>query len=195
MNNSPIILGVNGIRTDGRATTDLLLKDLADSGFRTVDLNYPRINLFTARCRSRQRAAGKRLAQFDHPGDAVIAHSYGALVVLRAMEAGAQFGMVFLFAPALDSHVYFPAEGATHIHIIHNQADRAIGLGALLWRHDFGRMGQHGYNGPPDFRITNVPTYDDHAQHGPLHHSDYFLPAERRRWTDYIKRHIRIQYG
>ena len=195
MNNLPRVVGVNGIRSNGSGNTDLLLKDLAGNGYETLDFNYPRVNLLTARSRNRQRNRGRLLHQRTFLHDAVIAHSYGALVVLRAMEAGAQFGMVFLFAPALDSRIYFPAQGATQIHVIHNQADRAIGLGALLWRHDFGLMGQHGYQGPPDHRITNVPTNDNHAQHERLHHSDYFLPANRPRWADYIKRHIRIQYG
>lgn len=185
------VIGVNGIRTDGGGSTDRLLQRLG-SGMTVFDFNYDRVNVLTARSRRRQRRIGRQLYDLTRAGDHVVAHSYGALVVLRAMEAGAQFGAVFLFGPAMGQREYFPAKGARQIHIISNPADRAIGLGALLYRHDFGRMGRDGYQGPPDDRVVDFRTRDEGADHGPLHHSDYFLGASLNGWAQYVARHIRI---
>lgn len=185
------VIGVNGIRTDGSGSTDRLLDGLADSGLNTLDFNYDRVNLFTARSRRRQRQIGFALLDDHQPGDHVVAHSYGALVVLRAMEAGARFGLVFLFSPAMDSRQYFPYHGAHRLHIISNAADRVIGLGSLLWRHDFGRMGSDGYQGPPDDRVLTFPTLDWSDDHGPFHHSDFFMGATLNGWVQYVARHIR----
>jgi len=201
------IIGVSGIHTDGGGSTDRLL-DRLNGRMDTLDFNYDRVNLITARSRTRQRDIGRRLYHRALVDDHVVAHSYGALIVQRAMEAGAQFGAVFLFSPAMDSREYFPAQGAQQIHIISNPADRAIGLGALLYRHDFGLMGRDGYQGPPDDRVVDFRTRDEGDDHDPLHHSapqgtfscsaihlDYFMGAGLSGWAQYVARHIRIMDG
>lgn len=181
------ILGINGIRTDGSNSTDLLLRDLADLGHETVDVNYPRVNIFTARWRSRQLRNAQHLVDAHKPGDAVVAHSYGCLLTLRAMELGASFGTVFFFSAAMNDDFSFPPEGMRRLFNIHRQDDRALTLGDLLLWHDFGAMGKTGYSGlPPDRRIRNIPAWTHTLRRDPFAHSDYFLPENRPAWARYV---------
>ena len=186
------ILGCNGIRNDGASNTDLILNDLASMGWQTRDVNYKRkVRTWQARSRKRQRENARILLDLHQPGDAVLAHSYGALVVLRAMELGAKFGQVFLFGAAMNDDFTFPFNGMKRLWNIHNPADKALSMGALLVWHDFGRMGQTGYNGPPDPRIHNVlarPT-----AHEIMEHSNYFLGGNRPKWVKFIDKNLRTQ--
>lgn len=181
------ILGVNGIRTDGRNNTDLLLNELKENGFDTVDVSYPEVNIFTARSRKRQFKNAQRIVDAYKPGDAVMAHSYGCLLTLRAMELGAKFSTVFFFGAAMNDDFSFPAEGMQRLHNFHNPNDVALTLGRLLWWHDFGAMGQTGYDGPPDQRIINTPMPEESKGRLSLNHSHYFTKVRMRDITGFIK--------
>ena len=130
----------------------------------------------------------KKLKHVHIKGDVLIAHSYGCLLALRAMELGAQFSHVFLFAPAMNRDFTFPYLGMTELHVIHNQNDRAIKAGAWLAWHDFGEMGRFGYNGPPDPRIINRQDVDK-GDSG-TNHSHYFSNEHIGKWANYIEKVI-----
>lgn len=183
------VLGVNGIRTNGRASTDRLLAEVASRGWATRDVDYPRVNILTARSRARQRDRARYLLEAHTPGDAVLAHSYGALVTMRAMEMGAEFSIVFFFGAALDDDETFPFLGMQQLFNVHTPSDCALALGNLLVAHDFGEMGKSGYRGPSDPRVVNVPAGDQ--PHEPLHHSDYFLPHNLPRWATFVDSRLR----
>jgi hypothetical protein len=178
------IIGVNGIRTDGSTTTSMMLADLHTKGWSVKPLNHPRVWLWQARSRKRQYEHAKMLLDLHDPGDCVIAHSRGGLTVLRAMELGAMFSQVFLFGAAMNQDFTFPFMGMKALFNVHNPADKALGLGSLLWRHDFGPMGQTGYKGPPDPRIANVLARPAVSEY--MDHSNYFLPINRKKWVKYI---------
>ena len=94
-----------------------------------------------------------------------------------------------MFGAAMNDDFTFPFMGMHKLYNIHNPADKALSLGALLMFHDFGRMGQTGYQGPPDPRITNKlarPTAREIMEH-----SNYFLPANRQKWVDFIDERLR----
>lgn len=185
------VLGVNGIRTDGRGNTDALLADLGECGWTVQDVNYPRVWALTARSRRRQYDRARYLVEAHAPGDAVVAHSYGCLLTLRAMELGASFGAVFWFAPAMDADYVIPIGGARRVFVIHDPRDRAIALGSLLWWHDFGEMGRCGYRGPPDPRVVNVRADIASEARDPWKHSHYFADPERGRWLTFVDRRLR----
>ena len=178
------ILGINGIRTDGKSSTDKMLNKLRDYGHKTVDVNYPKVNIFTARSRKRQLRNAQILVNKSSVDDVLIAHSYGCLLALRAMELGANFGHVFLFAPAMNVDFTFPYLGMTELSVIHNPSDKAIKYGQLLAWHDFGAMGRFGYKGPPDPRITNIEDYN--GVMGKRNHSHYFHDKNISHWAEYI---------
>ena len=179
------ILTINGIRTDGSASTDKLGGELSRLGFDVVDVNYPRVNIFTARSRKRQYKNAKHLVNKSHKGDILIAHSYGCLLALRAMELGAQFSHVFFFAPAMNRDFIFPYLGMKNLTVIHNHTDQAIKMGNWLWFHDFGKMGSLGYNGAPDPRIANI--LDSKGREGKRNHSHYFNDTNIKYWTNFIR--------
>ncbi len=186
MSAHPLILGVNGIRSDGSRNTDLLLGELRMLGHGVLDFDYGRVNFFTARSVTRQKAIGHRLREVSQPGDHVVAHSYGCLVTLRAMQTGARFGHVWLFAPAMDSDFTFPWSAAQRITIVHCRTDLALFGGALLWGHAFGNMGRTGYQGPCDHRIRNIEVEPRF-----LAHSAYFKGQELSHWCEMIDRDLR----
>lgn len=183
---SPRIIGVNGIRSGGEKNTDLLLGALHGLGHGVVDFDYGEVGFFTARSVSRQKAIGHRLRETSRPGDHVIAHSYGGLVTLRAMQAGAKFGQVFLFAPAMNSDFTFPLDAATHIWIFHCPSDLALIGGALLVKHAFGSLGRVGYKGPADARVHNVKVPSQF-----LAHSAYFSQRQLAHWSVFIDARLR----
>jgi len=186
----PRILGINGIRTDGSTSTDRLLRQFDD--YATIDVNYPKVNIFTARSRSRQRRNATILNNISMPGDVLIAHSYGCLLALRAMEMGARFSHVFLFAPAMNVDFTFPFHGMENLTVIHNRSDRAIKWGSWLrFRHDFGKMGSEGYKGPPDIRISNM--LDDTGELDKRNHSHYFSNQNIGTWAKFIDKTIKGQ--
>lgn len=180
----PRILGINGIRTDGSTSTDKMLKQFDD--YETIDVNFPKVWLWGARSRTRQMKNAKILLDHSRPGDVLIAHSYGGLLGLRAMELGAKFSYVFLFAPAMNRDFTFPYLGMTELHVIHNSNDNALRAGAWLAWHDFGEMGRYGYNGPPDPRIINREDVDKSDDV----HSNYFSNENIGKWANYINKVI-----
>lgn len=184
------IAGINGIRDDGTASTDLVLKGLSDLAWETVDVNYPRVSAAAAYFRgrswhrSRQYTDARYLFMNTDDGDAVVAHSYGCLLTLRAMELGRRFSHVFFFGAAMNDNFTFPYEGMKSLDNIYNPNDKALGFGKLLIQHDFGPMGKTGYEGPPDRRISNyIASPDDHEF---FEHSNYFLDANRNQWVEFI---------
>lgn len=183
------ILTINGIRTDGSTSTDRLGRKLSEQGYRTFDVNYPRVSIFTARSRKRQLKNAKILKDSSNDGDVLIAHSYGCLLALRAMELGAKFSHVFLFAPAMNVDFTFPYLGMTQLKVIHNPTDQAIKMGNWLWFHDFGKMGRLGYKGPPDPRITNI--LDKNGKKGARNHSHYFNKDNIDAWARFIINNIK----
>jgi hypothetical protein len=133
----------------------------------------------------------RHILEWHNPGDAVVAHSYGALLVLRAMELGARFSQVFYFGAAMNDDFSFPYVGMKRLWNVHQVVDRAVALGSLLVGHDFGPMGQTGYGGlPPDPRIVNVPATGLKVFE-PLRHSDYFLNGNLIRWAEFVDHKLR----
>lgn len=183
---APRILGVNGIRSNGERNTDLLLGELRMLGHPVVDFEYGKVNFFTARSVSRQKAIGHRLREVSQVGDHVVAHSYGCLVTLRAMQSSARFGHVWLFAPAMDCDFTFPWSAAQKITVVHCKTDLALVGGSFLVNHAFGNMGRHGYHGPYDHRIHNIEVEPRF-----LAHSAYFQRQELSHWGELIDRDLR----
>ena len=183
------ILGINGIRSNGKRNTDIALREMAARGFETVDTHYPITWLYQTRGRQRQLTDARQLiSAYYKEGDAVIAHSRGCLVNLRMMQMGARFSTVFWFRPAMERDVVIPPMGCTQLVVVHHPADRAIWLGARLWYHDFGDAGRHGlragdlFDEAHDERVLNIQS-PDYEQTEFWRHSDDFLPDNIGHWA------------
>jgi len=182
------ILGINGILSHGEDSTDKLLKLLQCRGYDAKPVDYPLATAFLARF-SQKRNARILKAHHRH-GDCLIAHSYGCLISLRAMEMGAKFDTVFWFAPAMSEHIVIPHHACKRLYVIHHLEDLAIKLGSWLWFHDFGKMGAVGYQGPPDDRVTNLQTFGE-SSYDRMLHSHYFSDRRITKWLDFIDRTLR----
>lgn len=165
------IIGVNGIHTWGEANTDRLLDALA-LRHETYDFNYPKVSVWRAGCRAEQLRIARLLKDQAEHGDVVVAHSFGCLVTLRAMELGARFSTVFFFSAAMNQDFTIPIHGCRKLINVYNPADHALWLAKLIRWWDLGRMGSYGYAGPPDERVVNVQSF--HNESGTLNHSHYF---------------------
>ena len=189
------VIGVNGMSrlfkaSTGAETTDRLLASLAlRHQVRTHDFNYPPVRFYHTRRRARQHAYASGLADAADDGDAVVAHSFGCLIALRAMELGAKFGPVFLFRPAMNRDFVWPILGATRIHIIYCHSDEALWAGRLLLWHPIGSLGRLGYGGPPDPRIVQhrivIP---------PPNHVADFRGGRVNAWADFIAAELGPEY-
>jgi len=191
------VICINGIRTDGASSTKLFATGLCDLGIEAIEIDYPKVNLFGSRDRDRQRKNAQYILDVYDEGDIIVAHSYGCLVTLRAMELGARFSIVFFYAPAMNRDFVFPHHGMEKLYVIHNKSDQAIRWGDKLWfGHDFGKMGSHGYGVPPvspdDERVENF--LDNTGIKKKRNHGHYFnkknLPAELARFVKLTKQRI-----
>ena len=189
------VLGVNGILSRGHGSTDRVLRDLRERyGYRVRDVPLPVRTALMAYWDRVNRADARRLVQLHRPGDAVVAHSRGALVVYWAMRLGAVFSDVFLFSPAIESYWSWPCRQAKRIHVVHHRGDRAIALGMLLaLRHPFGALGREGYRGPEDPRITSTPATTQDGEASWLGHGSgvYFDDEVRPGWVEWIHERLR----
>jgi len=192
------ILTINGIKNRGKKNTDKMGKLLADQGFDVFDVNYPKVYALTSRYRSIQNKNAKILLNAANDGDILIAHSYGCLLALRAMELGAKFSKVFFFAPAMNRDFIFPYLGMTELYVIHNKTDKAIKWGSWLRSHDFGKMGSHGTNSiPEDPRVTNIEDFsgkkgeENHSHYFASVNGHYFKEENINHWVNFIKDKIK----
>lgn len=177
------IIGVNGMHTWGDQNTDRMLRELGRR-HETYDFNYPKVRFWRAGYRSEQQRIARLLADQADEGDVVIAHSFGCLVTLRAMELGARFSTVFFFSAAMNQDFTFPYHGMRKLVNVYNPADTALWLAKLIRWWDLGRMGSYGYAGPPDERVTNVQAF--HSQSGTLNHSHYFRPPNLEQFAGMV---------
>lgn len=166
------IITINGIYSHGAKSTDLLHGPLKALGYQVDDFDYPKLGVLGAQNRTRQKELGKRLASEVNEGDAIIAHSFGCLVALRAMEAGARFSAVIFLSAAMNADFVFPHHGMRALLNIHNPADRALSIAKLMRWNDLGEMGAMGYNGAPDCRVRNLNWL--YSDDGCLNHHHYF---------------------
>ncbi len=186
-------IGIHGIRSDGSTNTDLLLEHLQAYGFDTVEGDYPRVNALQAFFKLRSGMRELEYGTAEHvmqkaysPMTDVVAHSFGCLVSLRMMELGAHFRNVFWFAPAMNRDFVVPNWGCQKMWVIHNPHDLANRMGAMLHRHDFGKMGIEGsaFEGL-DYRIKNIAV-TDHGTDWLTHSYAFDTFASREHWAQFI---------
>jgi len=175
---------IHGIHTHGKGI-DQLGALLEKAGHDVTYFEYPKRWALTLYRKSVRHADGRALMHTVPDGTHVIAHSYGALVLLSSIQAGAIWGNCFIFGGACTSDKYtYPPDAFTSAYMIYNPADLALRLGALLPFHPFGRLGQRGYAGyVRDRRIQNVPALENDLG---INHSHYFRAGMREYWCKFI---------
>lgn len=172
------VLGVNGIRSDGKKTTDALLAVLkAEYGYETSDVNQPIRTAWGARFSAKKDA--KAIIELAEDGDVLIGHSYAGLKAAQA-NRGINFKAMFLFRPAMSRYYNFPGWQDTDVYCIHSRGDLAVWAGSFLLFHPFGLAGVMGFKDP---FVTNVPSKGGH--------NDDFKPENIGNWAKFIHSKIK----
>lgn len=169
----PKVLIVHGISTDGTDNTDRLAAELVSSGLQVLPVKYHPVRWYNARHRA-DSVARTLMGHYD-PGDSAIGHSFGCLVLYRAMEMGARFGRVVFFGAAMERDIRIPVHGCDRLLNVTNPYDRALSAGRMLPWHPFGALGRDGYAGVLDERIREEQST---ARAGPHNHTAPYFSAE-----------------
>lgn len=208
-------IGINGVRSDGSATTGkLLLKLVQDYECYVRRFEYRRITLFdiftkiNSFFRQPQYQIARRLIndveKFEGETVNIIAHSFGCLIAVRALELGMKVDNLFFFSPAIDSDAEIPTSNVSgSVYVIHNPRDLAILMGSVLLFHDFGGMGNRGsINKKKDPKIINVPysrpneiefrIFDEFKELFNLNHISYFFDYNLSHWATFVSSRTNI---
>lgn len=134
------IVGVNGIRTHGATSTDLVLAAMRERGFETVDVQLPWRSVFTARFGG--KGDGKLVAENSQDGDVLVAHSFGCLRSWHAHKIR-NYAAIFCIAPAMSRRTKW--RDPNRVHCWFSPDDKAVLAGTFLPFHPFGAAGTKGF--------------------------------------------------
>ena len=172
------ILGVNGIWTHGEGNIDKLLRVFAWKDYKVKDIRNKKRGPFWARFKADNDAA--EILKHSHPGDVVLAHSYGCLKALEAAKY-LKYKALFLIAPAAErDYDMSKIDPETKIYCFHSPKDYTIWLGSFLVLHPFGLAGVKGFTDP---RVNNIEYNGDHGH--------YFHGETLHRLANYIHEEIK----
>jgi hypothetical protein len=178
------ILGVNGIHNwswSKNSFTDKLL-DALSHRHETVDVQYPRMWALLAYFDIAIRRRAEAIVKANKSAkDILIAHSFGCLASIYAMELGAKFDKVFFFGAAAERDMFIP-NSFTRLFNIHSKDDSTLSLGSLLPFHKFGTLGRDGYTGKNP-KVVNIEANG----HG---HNDYVNSKNLCEWVRFIESEV-----
>jgi len=179
------ILGVNGIKSTGKNSTDVLGTELQALGHEFIDVNQPVRGAWGARWHAEMDA--RAIIELAQDGDVVIAHSYGCLKTSIAMR-GINFHSVFLFRPAMSrKHRFYRLfNTGTKVYCIYSRQDYTVIGGSLLAFHPFGIAGARGFKDPFVHNLKSEGAHsDDFHYDSPKYNVLY--------WANYIDK--QLKYG
>lgn len=200
-----IFVGINGIESDGSSSTDKVLKLLYENyDCKIIDYSFRKsITLFNLIFNQNYQnkkyqldlaiELKRQVNQLESPPN-LIAHSFGCLLAIKSLSLGMKANTLFLFSPAVESdEIITTINVLDKVYIIYNSNDLAIKLGKLLKFHNFGDMGNNGYDYPND-KIMNIKYHAEKEltfmeqlyQVMGFNHSDYFLNHNINDWIQFI---------
>lgn len=174
------VLGVNGIHNWSWSKDSFTDRILAALSYRheVVDVKYHWMFAVFAYFDNSIKRRAKKIVEQNKEGDVLVAHSFGCLAAIYAMQEGAKFSKVFFFAPAAEVDADIP-DAFDEMYVIHSTDDSTLTLGEALPFHKFGSMGRVGYKGK-NVKVVNVNA-DGHT------HSSYTTPKHLCQWVDFIE--------
>lgn len=205
-------VGINGIDSNGSSSTDKVLKLLYETyDCKILDYSFRKsITLFNLIFNQNYQnkkyqlelAIGlkNKINLLNNPPN-IIAHSFGCLIVIKSLTLGMKVDTVFLFSPSVESDELITTVNLLNkLYVIYNSNDLAIKLGKLFKFHDFGDMGNKGYDYPND-KIINIKYHlekeltilEQFYQAIGLNHSDYFLDHNIGDWIQFISSNTNLK--
>jgi hypothetical protein len=179
------ILGVNGIHNwswSKDSFTDRFLAALK-SRYEVVDVKYPRMLAILAYNDWSIKRRAKKILEANKPGDILIAHSFGCLASVYAMQMGAKFDKVFFFGAAAEKDIDFPEGAFNTLYNIYSKDDPALWLGGHIPFHKFGYLGKEGYTGK-DANVVNIDASGNS-------HNSYSTPEHICDWVSFIEKALK----
>jgi pimeloyl-ACP methyl ester carboxylesterase len=188
MRQQHVIAGVHGINTDGRGSTDMILAWLQHLEHTTTEFDWGPKPAIVSAISAKRVARSFLLHLRDFVTVDVVAHSWGARIVLEAMRLGFRFRHVFLFNPAISAKTTFPEGKYESITVIANAADATVTLGKVFLPFlGYGDMGRIGYRG----KSKNVTTCFGHTPGSRRNHGFAFTASAIAKWANFIDQKIR----
>lgn len=133
----------------------------------------------------------EKIAKEVKTGDIVVGHSNGATIAyLMIKNCGVRPDGLVLINPALDVDIKFP-KAFLWADIYHNMDDAAVSMAELFFfKHPWGAMGQWGYSGASDGRVTNIDCQAVPGMPRVAGHSAIFQPWLLSKWGPYMAARI-----
>lgn len=156
------------VNDDGEATMGWLKPILEAEGHTVTMVKYGW--MFRLRVRLCNSRLAKVVASMALPGSIAIGHSNGCDLIYRASVEGAPFKSVILFNPALDDDLQFPPH-IERVSVFHSKDDDAVRAASWIPFSNWGDMGEEGYEGIEDPRVTNYNEEDITGKK--MGHSDF----------------------
>jgi len=172
------ICTVNGIRSKGEGSTDLLGQELRNLSYEVLDINQEIRHTWNVRDKGTVKRDVEKILDLSSDGDIMAGHSYGGYKIAEAMKKR-NYKAVFLFRPAMDRDYGF-IHRETKIYCIYSKKDVTIWFGSTLLFHKFGAAGAKGFR---DDLVTNIK-----SKGGWGHSSDFNPLKQRQYWANYIAR-------
>ena len=173
------ICTVNGIRTHGEGSTDLLGSELSARGFDVTDIDQKVRHTWNVWNKRKVAKDVEEVLDYSLDGDVLIGHSYGCYKIALAMKQR-NYKAVFLFRPAMSKYYQFPLTAKnTAVYCVHASSDWVIWFGSLVPHHAFGIAGTVGFSDPLVNNIRSKGRWN--------HSTDFHPPDVRQAWVDYIE--------
>jgi hypothetical protein len=196
-----LIVGISGLDSSGKKSTDKILLHLQNTYLLdTIDYNYKPLKPFNLITKLKYKTKNYQLElaqnlqtyinQLPYPPN-IVAHSFGCLLVIKALLLGAKVNNIFLFSPSVESDEIINVTGVfNNVYIIYHPNDLILKTAKLLKFYD---MGTRGYDYPGNI-IKNVRysqkedvSLSEHFKElFTFNHKVYFLNHNISHWSQFI---------
>lgn len=182
------IVMIHGVNTRKENNSLYLLAPaFRDAGFEVIIPQYGFVSAFLAGIfQWIDNRIADSMSAFIQPGDILLGHSNGATLTYLISKKIPLRGAILVNA-ALEIDLL---PNAGFIHVYYNKKDWVVILAGLLPFHAWGPMGQQGYQGPADPRVTNIDQFNPpHAGLPPISgHNGLFKPENVVAWSKFMAR-------
>lgn len=196
-----LTIGISGLDSSGKKSTDKILLYLQNTYLLdTIDYNYKPLKSFNLITKLKYKTKNYQsellqnlqtyINQLAYPPN-IVAHSFGCLLVIKALLLGAKVNNIFLFSPSVESDEIINITGVlNNVYVIYHPNNLIL---KTIKFYDFGDMSTRGYDYPGNI-IKNVRysqkedvTLCEHFKElCTLNHSVYFLDHNISHWGQFI---------
>ena len=192
------IIGLHGVRSNGRRSTDKLLKEIhhQDPTLEIVTTLDYKLSIIDTYCTDKVADVVGIVYDAYQDGDVIVTHSAGALIMRELLTQlyitnRPPPPVIFMFNAALDVNTPFDSDTYGMIVNVVDTKDYALFFAQFLPFNPMGQMGRIGHPTANDVnRIKNIVDKDQ-SNKSKLGHGDYFEDDQIERVADRVIRVIK----